>query len=133
MQVLDIIERVASVGFWLRRTATPVPAAILTKDRLSLQAEVVPNGKKGYNITPANLPAAVRARLDEAIAAHVKKYGEIEPYGETITVPLPADATRHLRLAVREYELHPTDDRSGAAPVLVEGRRLVHADVVPLG
>jgi len=49
------------------------------------------------------------------------------------TVTLPADAVRPLRLAVREYELHPTDDRSGAAPVLVEGRRLVHADVVPLG
>lgn len=112
MQLLDIIERVASVGFWLRRTATPVPAAILTKDRLSLQAEVVP-GKTGYDITPANLPPPVRARLDEAIAAYVKKYGRIEPYGETITVPLlPRRLPEATWKAVRWYMENPPDWRN---------------------
>jgi hypothetical protein len=47
------------------------------------------------------------------------------------TVDLP-EAVTGLRLVVREYEHHLTDDRSGPAPVLVGGRRLVHADVIPL-
>ena len=38
------------------------------------------------------------------------------------------------RLCVREFELHPADDRNAGAPAgtLVEGRRLVHADVIAL-
>jgi hypothetical protein len=48
-------------------------------------------------------------------------------------VLLPAPDGRPLRLAVREFEVHPTDDRSGGIPVLTPGRRLVHVDVVPLG
>ena len=48
-------------------------------------------------------------------------------------VQLPGPDGRPMRLAVREFEVHPTDDRSGATPVQVAGRRLVHVDVVPLG
>jgi hypothetical protein len=47
-------------------------------------------------------------------------------------VPLPTDATSPLRLVVREYEIHPTDNRSGDTPELVAGKRLVHVDMVPL-
>jgi hypothetical protein len=47
-------------------------------------------------------------------------------------VLLPAPDGRPLRLAVREFEVHPTDDRSGGALVQALGRRLVHVDVVPL-
>lgn len=47
-------------------------------------------------------------------------------------VPLPTNATSPLRLAVREYEIHPTDNRSGDTPELVAGKRLVHVDTVPL-
>lgn len=48
-------------------------------------------------------------------------------------VNIPAGTPGPLRLAVREYELHPTDDRSSGLPTPVLGRRLVHADVVPIG
>jgi hypothetical protein len=48
-------------------------------------------------------------------------------------VPLPPTGGRRLRIAVREYELHPADDRTASPPVsLTEARRLVHADIVPL-
>jgi hypothetical protein len=47
-------------------------------------------------------------------------------------VAFPAESAHPLRLTVREFELHPTDDRSSVPPSLVLGRRLVHADVVPL-
>lgn len=47
-------------------------------------------------------------------------------------VPLPANEGRK-RLAIREYETHPTDDRSKQpSPGFVTTRRLVHADVIPL-
>ena len=48
-------------------------------------------------------------------------------------VLLPAQDGRPQRLAVREFEVHPTDDRSGGTPVQALGQRLVHVDVVPLG
>ena len=48
-------------------------------------------------------------------------------------VHLPAATGRPLRLAVREYEIHSSDDRRNGIPVLVQGRRLVHADVIPIG
>jgi hypothetical protein len=38
-----------------------------------------------------------------------------------------------LRVAVREFEMHPADDRStDPSPGMVLVRRLVHADVIPL-
>jgi hypothetical protein len=49
------------------------------------------------------------------------------------TVHVPDAPGRRLRLAVREYETHPADDRSAQpSPGLVATRRLVHADVIPL-
>lgn len=49
------------------------------------------------------------------------------------TVPVPDAPGQRRRLVVREYEYHPTDDRSAdPAPGFVLARRLVHADVVPL-
>ena len=54
----------------------------------------------------------------------------VEWSGEAI---LPAQDGRPLRLTVREFEEHPSDERSGGIPVLTPGRRLVHVDVVPIG
>ena len=49
------------------------------------------------------------------------------------TVQVPDAQGRRLRLAVREYETHPADDRSAAPSAsLVAIPRLVHADVIPL-
>ena len=49
------------------------------------------------------------------------------------TVPVPDAPGQRRRLMVREYEHHPTDDRTAdPAPGFVMARRLVHADVVPL-
>jgi hypothetical protein len=48
-------------------------------------------------------------------------------------VQLPDAGGRRLRLAVREYEIHASDDRSAEpSPGLVATRRLVHADIIPL-
>jgi hypothetical protein len=48
-------------------------------------------------------------------------------------VPVPDAPGQRRRLVVREYEHHPTDDRTAdPAPGFVLARRLVHADVVPL-
>jgi hypothetical protein len=49
------------------------------------------------------------------------------------TVEPPDPQGRKLRLAVREYEIHPADDRvAQTAPGFAATRRLVHADVIPL-
>ena len=49
------------------------------------------------------------------------------------TVPVPDASGQRRRLVVREYEYHPTDDRTAdPATGFVLARRLVHADVVPL-
>ena len=49
------------------------------------------------------------------------------------SVPAVNGGGRRLRLAVREFELHPSDDRSmQPSTTLVVSRRLVHVDVIPL-
>jgi hypothetical protein len=49
------------------------------------------------------------------------------------TIHLPEAQGQKLRLAIREYETHPADDRSTQPSAgLVATRRLVHADVIPL-
>jgi hypothetical protein len=48
-------------------------------------------------------------------------------------IHVPDADGRNLRLTIREYEIHPADDRSAQpSPGLVPNRRLVHADVIPL-
>ncbi|MBI5294614.1 MAG: hypothetical protein HY869_03995 [Chloroflexi bacterium] len=63
------------------------------------------------------------------LAAVFQGQSNVEWSGEVL---LPAPDGRPLRLAVREFEVHPTDDRSGPTLIQASSRRLVHFDVVPI-
>ncbi|WP_264668253.1 hypothetical protein [Arthrobacter sp. VKM Ac-2550] len=101
---------------------------------------------QGDTIAGTNLVIAVVEEQDlriedpyvgwEAVSADTELAAIANQDGTTTwsgPIQVPASAGRKLRLAVREYELHPADDLSaGPAASLVATRRLVHADVVPL-
>ena len=71
-----------------------------------------------------------------AIGGAVPLDGVVNPDGTATwsgSVPAADGLGRRLRVAVREFELHPSDDRSTQpSTTLVATRRLVHVDVVPL-
>ena len=101
---------------------------------------------QGIAVAGSNLVAAVVEAQEPAIADPLLGWAAAGPETELAgvlngdgtatwsgTVQLPDAQGRRLRLAVREYEIHPADDRSAQpSPALVATRRLVHADVIPL-
>ncbi len=101
---------------------------------------------QGTIVAGTNLVAAVVEAQEPAIADPLLGWTAVGPETELAavlngdgtaswsgSVQLPDAQRRKLRLAIREYEIHPADDRtSQPAPGLVASRRLVHVDVIPL-
>jgi hypothetical protein len=71
------------------------------------------------------------AGADVELTATIQPDGTAMWHGE-VDVPVAAGVRR--RLSVREYEIHPTIDRSAGAVAgaMVAARRLVHADVISI-
>jgi hypothetical protein len=71
-----------------------------------------------------------------AVGAEVVLTAQLQVDGSAVwtgDVPLAAGGGGPRRICVREFELHPMDDRSAAGSnTFVEARRLVHADIVAL-
>ena len=67
----------------------------------------------------------------EAVLAREPGAGAVATHTGSVTLPDPPPGQR-LRVAVREYELHPADDRTTAPVRMVSTRRLVHVDTVDL-
>lgn len=67
----------------------------------------------------------------EAVLGREAGGGAIATYTGSVIVP-DAPPGQRLRLAVREFELHPADDRTFAPARMVTARRLVHLDTVNL-
>ena len=67
----------------------------------------------------------------ETVLVREPAAGAVATHSGSVTVPDPPPGQR-LRLTVREFELHPTDDRTTVPVRIVTARRLVHVDTVDL-
>ncbi|GAA1531914.1 hypothetical protein GCM10009827_057090 [Dactylosporangium maewongense] len=125
-------------------TVSPHGSATLALSGPAWSASV---GEHGTVVDGSHLVSAVVEAQEPAVTDPLLGWAAAGPENKLASVVVTEDGTatwsgnlqlpetqgRRLRIAVREYEFHPADDRSAQpSPSLVATRRIVHADVIPL-